>query len=141
MDISINNSNTNFKMAVKLDPNAQPIIKKQVLNMSNKNANKFWERFDEIVERQQNNPVDIIIRKCEGRKALAAEVVDHGEEAVNNTVFSQGVFNPNGLKFVQKAEERAEAINDINSRFGKYTPATEEDYIPGKLGKNLDIDA
>lgn len=41
---------------------------------------------------------------------------------------------------MERAEKKADRINDVNDRIGKYTPATSEDYTAGKIGQNLDVD-
>ena len=93
-----NYQSPNFGMAIKIDPNAKAILKKQTAGLSDSSFIKFWNSFDEAVERQAENPVDIIIRKCNHRKALAAEVVDNGSEPLENTVYSQGFIFPSKIK-------------------------------------------
>ena len=78
---SINNSNyrnnsPKFGMAIKLDSSAVPVIKKQAAKMRSIEKYNFLSLIRQNVERQVDNPVDIIIRKTKFRKALAAEVVD-----------------------------------------------------------------
>ncbi len=124
-----NYQSPNFGMAIKIDPNAKAILKKQTAGLSDSSFIKFWNSFDEAVERQAENPVDIIIRKCNHRKALAAEVVDNGTEPLENTVYSQGFIFPSKIKFINKAEKRAETLNDLNQRLSKYTEAVEDDYL------------
>ena len=136
--VSRGQTNPNFGMAVKLDSDAHSIIKKQVSKLSAKKAEKFWEDFDKIVEDQKDNLVNIIIRKCNNRQALAAEVVDNSESALENKVFTQGLFNPKGLKFVKKAEEYADNINNLNTKLAKYEKAVDADYDPHT---SLDIEA
>lgn len=136
MNLSVNsvsqnpNGNPNFGMAIKIDENAHKVIKKQVSKLSQKKAEAFWENFDAAVNRQQDNPVNILIRKCNNRQALAAEVVDDSENALNNKVFTQGLFSPKGLKFVKKAEGYADNINDLNTKLAKYEKALDVDYDP-----------
>ncbi len=124
-----NAQSTSFGMAIKIDPNAKAILKKQTADLSVNKYLKFWDSFDEAVERQSENPVDIIIRKCNHRNALAAEVVDNGNEPLKNTVYSQGFIFPSRLKFINKAERRADTINDLNQRLSKYTEAVDDDYL------------
>lgn len=124
-----NAQSTNFGMAIKIDPNAKAILKQQTADLSANSFLKFWNSFDEAVERQADNPVDIIIRKCNHRKALAAEVVDNGNEPLKNTVYSQGFIFPSRLKFINRAEKRAETLNDLNQRLAKYTEAVDDDYL------------
>ena len=144
MNLSVNsvspNPNTpNFGMAVKLDENAHRVIKKQVAKMSASTADKFWNDLDAAVERQKDNPVNILIRKCNHRRALAAEVVDDRENALDNKVFAQGLFNPGGLKFVDKAEEYANNVNKLNNKLSRYEKAIDTDYDP--RAAELDIEA
>ena len=131
MNISFNNKgqSQSFGMAIKLDRSARIVLKKQAANMSEKNYEKFWENIDKAVERQESNPVDILLRECKHRHALAAEVVDHSDEPLKNTVFTQRLFFPKGLKFLNKAEKRADKINDMNSRISEYPEAQKEDYL------------
>lgn len=128
MNVNFNNS-PNFGMAIKLDKSAHLVLKKQAAGMSEKSYEKFWDTIDRAVKRQESNPVDILIRECKYRNALAAEVVDHSEEPLKNTVFTQRLFFPKGLKFLSKAEKRADKINDMNSRIETYPEAVREDYI------------
>ncbi len=123
-----NAQSTNFGMAIKIDPNAKAILKKQTSDLSQKAYDKFWKSFDEAVERQADNPVNILIRKCNNRQALAAEVVDSGNEPLNNTVYTQGFLFPSKLKYINKAEKKADTLKDLNERLGKYAEAVEEDY-------------
>lgn len=139
-----NAQSTNFGMAIKIDPNAKAILKKQTADLSNSRFIKFWNAFEEAVERQADNPVDIIIRKCNRRKALAAEVVDNGNEPLKNTVYSQGFIFPSKMKFINKAEKRAETINDLNQRLSKYPEAVEDDYLTAiekQASEGIDIEA
>lgn len=145
MNLSVNSvspnpnpSNPNFGMAIKIDENAHKVIKKQVSKLSQKKAESFWENFDAAVNRQQDNPVNILIRRCNNRDALAAEVVDDSENALDNKVFTQGLFNPKGLKFVKKAGEYADNINNLNTKLAKYEKAVDADYDPHT---SLDIEA
>lgn len=137
--VSRGQTNPNFGMAVKIDGNAHKIIKKQVASLSPKKADRFWETFDSIVEAQKDNLVNIIIRKCKHRQALAAEVVDNSENALENRVFSQGLISPSGLKFVIKAEDHANKINRLNQKLAGYEKAIDTDYTPN-IG-SVDIEA
>ena len=107
--------------------------------MSASTADKFWNDLDAAVERQKDNPVNILIRKCNHRRALAAEVVDDSENALDNKVFAQGLFNPGGLKFVNKAEEYANNVNKLNNKLSRYEKAIDTDYDP--RAAELDIEA
>lgn len=139
MNVNFNNGQAqNFGMAIKLDKSAHIVLKKQAANMSDKNYKKFWENIDNAVERQESNPVDIIIRECKHRHALAAEVVDHSDEPLKNTVFTQRLFFPKGLNFLNKAEKRADKINDMNSKISEYPEAIKDDYLSKPL---IDVEA
>lgn len=72
-----------------------------------------------MVEDQEHNPVDIVIRKCKNRKALAADVIDNSEEPLNTVTFTQRLLKPFGLKFLKKAIKSANNINDINGKLDK----------------------
>lgn len=137
--VSRGQTNPNFGMAVKLDSDAHPIIKKQVSKLSAKKAEKFWEDFDKIVEDQKDNLVNIIIRKCNNRRALAAEVVDNSESALENKVFTQGLIHPSGLKFVKSAEDYANKVNVLNQKLAGYEKAVDTDYTPN-IG-SVDLEA
>lgn len=123
-------ASVNFGMAIKIDPDAHSIIKRQAMGLSSKAYDSFCDAFDAAVKRQEDNPVNIIIRKCNNRQALAAEVVDNSENAIDNTVISQGLIRPRGLKFLDKAEAKANKINDLNQRLLKYEVANDVDYDP-----------
>ncbi len=138
-----NAQSTNFGMAIKIDPNAKAILKKQTADLSSSSFENFWKSFDEAIERQAENPVDIIIRKCNHRKALAAEVVDNGREPLENTVYSQGFIFPSKMKFINKAEKRADTLKDLNQRLDKYTEAVKDDYLTAiekQAGEGLDLE-
>lgn len=139
MQVNMNPS-ASFGMAVKVDPSAQRVIKAQTSELSEEAYNKFWNNFNDIVSRQKENPVDILIRKCKHRDALAAEVVDHSDFPMKNTVYSQSTLFPGGLKFMERAEKKANRIDNVNDRIGTYKPATENDYKAGKLVEEIDVD-
>ena len=140
MNYSVNSVSPNFGMAIKIDSNAHPVIKKQVAKMAGEKAEKFWETLDAAVYRQKDNPVNILIRKSNHRQALVAEVVDNSEEALNNKVFAQDLFKPGGLKFVNKAETYANQVNKINQKLNSYEKAVDTDYNPAQACK-LNIEA
>ena len=138
-----NYQSPNFGMAIKIDPNAKAILKKQTADLSSSSFENFWKSFDEAIERQAENPVDIIIRKCNHRNALAAEVVDNGREPLENTVYSQGFIFPSKMKFINKAEKRADTLKDLNQRLDKYTEAVKDDYLTAiekQAGEGLDLE-
>lgn len=143
----------NFGMAVLVDKKAIPVIKEQAMKLSKdvkRNLlteftpysspdplpayDKFWKDFNDTISRQESNPVNIIVKKARGRKALSAVVVDStAETAVKNKKFSQGLFSENGsLKFLSKAEKQANKLNDTNSKVNELKIATKNDYKPGK---------
>lgn len=124
------NASVNFGMAIKVDPDAHAIIKRQAMRLSDKAYDSFCESFDAAVKRQENNPVNIIIRKCNNRQALAAEIVDNSENAIDNSVISQRLIRPKGLKFLDKAEAKANKVNDLNQRLMNYDVAKDIDYDP-----------
>lgn len=153
MNLSINQSNCNdiscqrknspnFKMAVKIDSNAMKIIKNQTLKLNNKAKDgnvcntaygRFWTKLNNTISRQQENPVNIIIRKNKMRNGLTAEVVDsEALSAVKNQKHSQPLFCKNGdLNFLDKAEKTADKINETNIRLGELTKAVKKDYRAG----------
>lgn len=112
--------NPQFGMAVKLDKSAKMIIKRQAVNMSETKYNDFWDHFDSVVEQEKSNPVDIIVRKCKHRKALAADVIDNSDEPLEIKTFAQGRISPSGLKFLDRAQVSAKKVNDMNSRLERY---------------------
>lgn len=134
-----------FGMAVLVDKKAIPVIKAQAMKLSDvlaENAHPtdvsdyaaFWNAFDAAVERQKENPVNIIIKKIFGRDSVKAVVVDSvgAEKAVKNSAFKQGVFRKNGdLNFLYEAEAQANKLNDANSKIDKFVIAEKSDYKPG----------
>lgn len=127
------NSSPNFGMAMKVDKSAEKVIKEQVLNLSPKKADAFWEKLEALKTESESNPVNWIIRKCNKRNALAAEVVDSAAEtAVKNKVHSQPfVFKNGNLKFAEKAKADAERINDANLKIDSLPKAEEIDFFAG----------
>lgn len=48
------------------------------------------------------------------------------------------------MKFINKAEKRAETLNDLNQRLSKYTEAVEDDYLTAiekESAGGMDIEA
>lgn len=121
-------ASVNFGMAIKIGSDAHAIIKRQAMALTDKAYDSFCDAFDAAVKRQENNPVNIIIRKCNNRQALAAEIVDNSENAIDNIVISQGLIHPKGLKFLDKAEAKANKINNLNQRLTNYEAAKAVDY-------------
>ncbi len=118
------NNSPQFGMAIKLDKSAHPIIKKQAVALRDKSRNNFFTKLKQAVERQESNPVNILIRKAKHRNALAAEVVDSeiGKSmgGVKNQVTSQPLIGKNGsLKFLDKAEKKANKLNETNNEVKK----------------------
>ncbi len=138
------NNSPKFGMAIKLDKSAHSIIKKQAVALSEKSRNNFFTKLRQAVERQENNPVNIIIRKTKHRNALAAEIVDSeiGKSmgGIKNQVTSQPFIFKNGnLFFLNKAEIKANKLNETNNEVRKIidgiSTAESKDY--GKLGGSI----
>lgn len=141
-----------FGMAVLVDKKAIPVIKAQAMKLSDilaENAHptdvsdytSFWNSLNATIERQKENPVNIIIKKIFGRNSVKAVVVDSegAEKAVKNSSFNQGVFRNNGdLTFLYEAEAQANKLNDANSRIDKFVIAEKSDYKPGAAQVNND---
>ena len=136
-----------FGMAIKVDKSAYPIIKKQAIALGEKGKNNFFTKLKQAVTRQEQNPVDIIIRKAKRRQALAAEIVD--SEAgkaiggVKNKVKSQPIIGKNGsLGFLNKAEKKADKLNETNNQvqeiIDSIPKAEAKDY--GKVIKQIDTE-
>ena len=118
MDLSVSNNRPSFGMAVLFEKSASPVMKEQATKLSKKGYQKFWDGIESAINRQENNPNNIIIRKAKHRNALVAEVVDADTaNAMKSYVSAQGVFSRNGsLKFLEKAENRANALEDLNAK-------------------------
>lgn len=140
MNCNRRRNNTSFGMAVKVDESAMQIMKDQTLALSTRKATKFWDKLNEMITRNEDNPVNVIIRKCNHRKALAAEVVDsEAATAVDNKVHTQPFMFKNGsLKFAEKAEKDAYTINETNKKLEALPKAEEKDfYAGGELPEEL----
>ena len=138
MNIGINNNinnRPNFGMAVLIDETAEPIIKKQVMKLSKKSYDKFFEKLDGAVSRQSENQNNIIIRRAKQRDALVAEVVDaNADTAIKNYVTAQGLIHRNGsLRFLDKAEVQADKLAGINEKLDGYAKAEERHFYPGSI--------
>jgi len=136
MELGLNtnyNTRQSFGMSVLIDKSAEPIIKEQVTKMGNVANNRFWSSLREVINRQQNNENNIIIRATKHRKALAAEVVDeNAETALKNYVTAQGLIHKNGsLKFLERAENRANRLREANAALSTEAKAEERHYYPG----------
>ena len=120
----------NFGMALKFDKDALPVIKKQAMGLSASGRDKFWSLLEEIKGRQENNPVNIIVRKTTHRDALAADIIDStAETEIILNSKKQGLFSRNGsLKFLEKAETDANELNKTNEEISKLPIAEEKDY-------------
>lgn len=125
----------NFGMAFKVEDSAMKVIKDQVLSLKPKKAEGFWQKFNDIITRNESNPVNVIIRKCEKRNALAAEVVDsEAATAINNKVYTQPFFFKNGnLAFAERAEADAKVLNETNAKLAELPKAAEKDFYPGGI--------
>ncbi|MCM1264988.1 MAG: hypothetical protein NC200_02215 [Candidatus Gastranaerophilales bacterium] len=131
----------NFGMAVLVDKNALPVLKNQAMKLSNKAGKNgttsayenLWNQINESIDRQKDNPVNIILKKVFGRNAIQAVVVDStAETAVKNKKFSQGIFSRSGnMKCLEQAEEHANKLNDANARISEFNLATKADYKAG----------
>lgn len=146
---SSRNNNPSFGMALKMDPSASAVIKKQAIALGKNAQDNFITGINSVHERQLTNPVDIILRKAKHRNALVAEIVDSpaGRElgAAKNKVITQSLFFKDGsLKFLKKAETRANSLNELNSKIDKLLEkvpeAKPEDYgkmIKGQSAEDL----
>lgn len=143
MNIGINNVNNrpNFGMAVLFDETALPVMKKQAMKMSQKGYEKFWAKVDEAVDRQLGNPTNIIVRKAKHRDALVAEVVDSdANTAIKNYVTAQGLIHRNGsLRFLNRAESKANKISDSNIKINRLNRADASHYRPGACSEGSEI--
>lgn len=143
MNIGINNVNNrpNFGMAVLFDETALPVMKKQAMKLSQKGYEKFWANIDGAVDRQMGNRTNIIVRKANHRDALVAEIVDeNADTAIKNYVTAQGLIHRNGsLKFLDRAESKANKISDSNSRIQRLDLAEERHYYPGATAPEEEI--
>lgn len=128
MDLSLNNNRPSFGMAVLFENSATPVMKEQATKLSKKGYQKFWDGIQSAIERQENNPNNIHIRKAKHRKALVAEVVDaDGATAMKNYVTAQRILSRNGsLKFLDRAEKRANALEDLNRKVNNLPKAVED---------------
>lgn len=136
MNIGINNNynnHVNFGMSVLIKENAHSVIKDQTSKMSKKGYEKFWNKLDEIVSRQEGKEPNIIIGKAKHRNALVAEVADNNPQtAIKNYVTAQGLIHRNGsLKFLQRAEKKADRIGDANIRLERYSTPENEQFYSG----------
>ena len=143
MNLGINNSNQNlycnrynanpsFGMALKLDKTAHRVIKHQALKLGEKSREQFFKGLSDSVKNQKSNPVNIILRKSRNRDALVAEIVDSEDGrklgAAKNFVISQPIFffKNGNLKFLRKAEKKANELNSINSKVNDVISSMEE---------------
>ncbi len=135
MNCNKRSNNPNFGMAFKVDESAMKVIKDQTLALNPKKAENFWTNLKGMIIRNEDNPVKVIIRKCDKRNALAAEVVDaEAETAVKNRVHTQPFLFKNGsLKFAEKAEKDAKILNETNQRIASLPKAEEKDFYAGGL--------
>lgn len=140
MDLSVKVNQPNFGMAVLIDDSAKAIIKKQTMGLSPKKFDKFWNKLNEKIEQEKDNPVNTIIRKAKYRDALAAEVVDsNADTAIKNYVITQGLIHRNGsLKFLDRGTARAQKINNANQNLDKIATAEEKDFYPGSIAPDLE---
>ncbi|MCR5265383.1 MAG: hypothetical protein K6E29_02165 [Cyanobacteria bacterium RUI128] len=128
MDLSLNNNRPSFGMAVLFEKSATPVMKEQATKLSKKGYQKFWDGIESAINRQEANPNNIIVRKAKHRNALVAEVVDADTaNAMKNYVTAQGLISRNGsLKFLNRAEKRANALDDLNRKVDNLPKAVED---------------
>ena len=109
--INQNNNSPKFGMAIKMHENAIPVLKKQALKINPKSENKFLETLNGIIERQKENPIDIILRKNKKGNKLIAEISTSKEKIQ----FSPSLFEKvKDLKYLLKAEKKADFLNKVN---------------------------
>ena len=112
-------NNPSFGMALKIDPSAAPIIKRQALALGNE-GNSFFAEIQGVINTQKNNPVDIILRKAKYRNALAASIKDaeaakkFGEAKISTS--QPWIFKTGNLNFLHKAEKEADKLNQTNNK-------------------------
>lgn len=133
MDVSVRGNQPNFGMAVLIDNSAKSVIKKQTMGLSPKRFDKFWNKLNEKIEQEKDNPVNTIVRKANHRDALVAEVVDsNADTAIKNYVTAQGLIHKKGsLKFLDRGTARAQRIKEANQNLEKMAAAEEKDFYAG----------
>lgn len=130
------NNSPNFGMAILVEKEtAGPIIKKQLTKLSKNGYDKFVEKWDAAVERQLGNRNNIIIRGANRTDRLVAEVVDeNADTAIKNYVTAQGLLHKNGsLKFLDRAEAKADCLKNVNAKIDDMASAAEKDFYPGGI--------
>lgn len=143
MQVNLNSSYNKpaFGMAVKFAPSGLRVMKLQTSKMSEKDYENFYKELDEIIARQEDNLVaDELVRGGKYLDRLIVEVVDHGDNPVKISKYSQSLLFPSGLKCLRKGEEKANRLKDLNERLNEYPLATENDYISGKISEELESD-
>ena len=137
---AVNNS-PSFGMALKIDPSARNIIKKQAVALGKK-GKEFLNEIGNVHERQLNNPVNIILTKPNHRKAIAAVIVDSpdGRElgSVDNVVISQPFFFKNGsLKFLKRLDELNNQVEKLLKEIPEAKPEDFGKAIKGQSAEDL----
>ncbi len=136
-----NSQSPKFGMAVKIHDSALPIIKKQTLKLTPSEYAEYFTELSKIIKRQEENPVNIIIQQSGNRNALEAIVVDNSDNPLDNAVFSQSRIFPSKFGYLERAEFRANRINDLNEELAKMPKATDDDFFNKAQINGLDIDA
>lgn len=135
-------NNINFGMAVKFEDGAYDVIKRQAAKLSTSARNNFIQSLKEISSCEEQNPVDILIKKASKRQALKAEVVDTetGDfEPLETSIYSQPLFFKNGkLKFLRKALDKAREVDSLNRQVAELKNATNQ---IDEAGSKMDVEA
>lgn len=108
------NRTPNFGMAVVLEEKAVPVIKKELVKLSDQQVNAFWEKINNVRSRQVSNPVDINITKNMFGK-IRAKVIDSSNPAAKGITTKRRLFEGKGnLNFLDRAEHQANVLNKSN---------------------------
>jgi len=108
------NRTPNFGMAVVLEEKAVPVIKKELVKLSDQQVNAFWEKINNVRSRQASNPVDINITKNLFGK-IRAKVIDSSNPAAKGITTKRRLFEGKGnLNFLDRAEHQANVLNKSN---------------------------
>lgn len=108
------NRTPNFGMAVVLEEKAVPVIKKELVKLSDQQVSAFWEKINNVRSRQASNPVDINITKNLFGK-IRAKVIDSSNPAAKGITTKRRLFEGKGnLNFLDRAEHQANVLNKSN---------------------------
>lgn len=140
MDLNVSNNRPSFGMAVLFADSAKPVIKRQTTQLSERGYQKFWDGIESAINRQESNPNNIIVRKAKHRDALVAEVVDaNTSDAIKNYVTAQGFIAKNGsLRFLKKAEVRADKLRNVNEKIDNLPVADEKLLHPAEKSEIIE---